>query len=494
MTKRWTWMALLLIALAAFWGCSDDDENNPVNPGTTAFETMAAAGAEYVNDSADCPGVISAEALYNNGPQNYEIIDLRSAQAYATGHIAGAINVPNLGDLLGAVAAAGITTSDQIVVACYTGQSAGHAKIALELMGYENVQSLGFGMASWNDQFASSWSNNTGNELTTPETAGNNGDLTAHDFPVLTESNGTVVAARVQAMLDGGFKGIDYSTLVTNGLDNYFIINYFGPDDYAGSGTVGVPGHIPGAYQFTPYASVGIDQLLPNLPTDMPIVVYCWTGQHSSQVTAYLNMLGYDAYSLKFGSNRLFHDQLTAHKWVEASASHQYPVAIGFEPSATFAAMAAAGAEYVNDSADCPGVISAEVLYNNGVQNYTVVDLRSADAYAAGHIAGAVNAPTLGEVVGVVEANTTSMSDPIVVACYTGQSAGHAKIALELLGYENVQSLLWGMASWNSTLAGSWSNNTGDALRERRDHEQQRRPGRARVPGARRLRPRHGRE
>ena len=29
--------------------------------------------------------------------------------------------------------------------------------------------------------------------------------------------------------------------------------------------------------------------------TDMPIVVYCWTGQHSSQVTAYLNMLGYEA-------------------------------------------------------------------------------------------------------------------------------------------------------------------------------------------------------
>jgi rhodanese-related sulfurtransferase len=55
------------------------------------------------------------------------------------------------------------------------------------------------------------------------------------------------------------------------------------------------------------------------VPTDMPVVVYCWTSQTSSQVAAYLNMLGYDAYSLKFGSNNLFHTDLTAHKWTAGS-------------------------------------------------------------------------------------------------------------------------------------------------------------------------------
>ena len=92
-------------------------------------------------------------------------------------------------------------------------------------------------------------------------------------------------------MLTEGFKGISYPDIQGN-LDDYFIINYFGEADYLGMGSSGVPGHIPGAFQFTPYASMGIDQMLNNIPADMPVVVYCWTGQHSSAVVAYLNMLG----------------------------------------------------------------------------------------------------------------------------------------------------------------------------------------------------------
>ena len=122
-------------------------------------------------------------------------------------------------------------------------------------------------------------------------------------------------------MLQAGFKVIGYSDIRDN-LGDYFILNYFGQADYEGTGTSGVPGHIPGAFQFTPYASLGIDQMLNNLPTNKTIVVYCWTGQHSSQVTAYLNMLGYDAVSLKFGSNNLFHTNLSGHKWGGDSANN----------------------------------------------------------------------------------------------------------------------------------------------------------------------------
>jgi len=32
-------------------------------------------------------------------------------------------------------------------------------------------------------------------------------------------------------------------------------------------------------------------------------------------ITAYLNVLGYNAKSLKFGSNAMIHDNLLAHKW-----------------------------------------------------------------------------------------------------------------------------------------------------------------------------------
>ena len=128
-----------------------------------------------------------------------------------------------------------------------------------------------------------------------------------------------VVKERVTEMLTAGFKAKSYEDIRDN-LGEYFVVNYFGEADYLGNGSSGVPGHIPGAFQFTPYESLGIGEMLAYLPPDMPIVVYCWTGQHSSQVTAYLNMLGYDAYSLKLGGNNLFHTNLTAHKWTSPKA------------------------------------------------------------------------------------------------------------------------------------------------------------------------------
>ncbi len=43
--------------------------------------------------------------------------------------------------------------------------------------------------------------------------------------------------------------------------------------------------------------------MLQYLPTDKKIVIYCWTGQTSAQVAAYLRMLGYDAVSMYYGMN-----------------------------------------------------------------------------------------------------------------------------------------------------------------------------------------------
>lgn len=124
----------------------------------------------------------------------------------------------------------------------------------------------------------------------------------------------TAVMDRLQAVLSHGFRSIGYSEIEAN-PDDYFIINYFAHDDYMGQGNSGVPGHIPGAFQFTPYASLALDQMLDNIPADMPVVVYCWAGQHSARLVTYLNMLGYDAYSLRYGVNALFHSNLTAHRW-----------------------------------------------------------------------------------------------------------------------------------------------------------------------------------
>jgi rhodanese-related sulfurtransferase len=309
MLKRWSLLVILMLALVAFTGCSDDDD--PVRTPQSTFDELAAAGIAYVNDLTDCPGVITAADL-NDNLDTYTVIDIRGVTDYDNGHISGAY-WSTLATLLDDVGTT-IPVDKPFVVTCYTGQAAGHAKFALEMMGYEETKSLLWGMSSWSpDVTGSNWNTTTmvADLLGTPQETDNNGDLVEHAFPTMTES----LADRVQTVLTNGFQSIAYSAIMDN-LDEYFVVNYFGQPDYLGQGTAGVPGHIPGAFQFTPYSSLGVDELLSNLPSDdTTIVVYCWTGQHSSQVTAYLNMLGYNAKSLLYGSNNLFHSSLSSHDW-----------------------------------------------------------------------------------------------------------------------------------------------------------------------------------
>ncbi len=60
--------------------------------------------------------------------------------------------------------------------------------------------------------------------------------------------------------------------------------------------------------QYTPKESLKLSADLKSLPTDKPIVVYCYTGQTSAYVAAYLRLLGYDARSLMFGANSMMYD------------------------------------------------------------------------------------------------------------------------------------------------------------------------------------------
>lgn len=66
------------------------------------------------------------------------------------------------------------------------------------------------------------------------------------------------------------------------------------------AGDIYVEGHIPGAVNIY-WTDVFKPENLATLPTDQQIVVYCYTGHVGSQVTAMLNLLGYDAINLKWG-------------------------------------------------------------------------------------------------------------------------------------------------------------------------------------------------
>jgi rhodanese-related sulfurtransferase len=102
---------------------------------------------------------------------------------------------------------------------------------------------------------------------------------------------------------------------------------------------------------------------------------------------------------------------------------------------------------YINNAA--PAVVTASSVNTDLLAgaNITIIDVRTATDFAAGHIQGAVNV-AIADIVTYYKNNNLSSKTKVIVTCYTGQSAGLAVAALRLSGYTNVFSLKWGMCSW----------------------------------------------
>ena len=312
----------IAFAFLFFSACGDDDdepEPTPVNEAEVLVTYLESAdsplGKDYVN--SDLPSIILAEAVHADIVASVDIyiIDIRSGDDFTTlGHIENAVNVAS-GDILTHVENEGLAKGDKIVVVCYTGQTAGWATSILRLNGYSNAFSMKWGMCSWHTVFATKWQSNISNMYSTQfedtaEPKGPTGDL-----PDLNTGNTTgqgIFEARVAAVTAEDFAAAKITnTDVFANPDNYYIVNYWAETDYT------YYGHVPGAMQYTPKQSIAYDVDLTTLPTDKTVVVYCWTGQTSAFLTAYLRILGYDAKSLLFGANGMIYDDLEGHKWVD---------------------------------------------------------------------------------------------------------------------------------------------------------------------------------
>jgi rhodanese-related sulfurtransferase len=116
--------------------------------------------------------------------------------------------------------------------------------------------------------------------------------------------------------------------------------------------------------------------------------------------------------------------------------------------------------------------ISAQTLFDGGLENYFVIDIRMGDIcgpdsavangvvdFEDGHIDGA-HGVALANVVSYESANNSS-DLPVVVYCYTGHSAGHAVMALRLSGVTDARSLVWGFSAWHEDFD-LWTSKTGN--------------------------------
>ncbi len=318
------YLIMILPFLFIYTGCSKTDD--PVTPPVTVNEAQVLA--EYFEANGDflnvtAPAVITAadvNSLRLTNPTKLLVIDVRSAADFAAkGRIAGAVQV-DLKNIVTYMKTANSTSYEKVVIACYSGQTAGYAVSLLRLLGYTNVFSLKWGMSSWNADCATSWAapnigNNYTGFVTTPTTKAAAGSL-----PTLNTGKTTgkeILEERINQLLAttsaSPFDDIKIAwSTVTGALSNYYIVNYWVQTDYD-------KGHLPGAIQYTPKVDLKLSANLKTLPTNKTIVLYCYTGQTSAQVVTILKLLGYDAKSLLYGVNSMNYDWMAtagiANQW-----------------------------------------------------------------------------------------------------------------------------------------------------------------------------------
>lgn len=126
-------------------------------------------------------------------------------------------------------------------------------------------------------------------------------------------------------------------------------------------------------------------------------------------------------------------------------------------------------AEYLEkhgDPVNCilSSTVDAADVYKNINGNYYIIDIRSKNAYDAGHIDGSISLPMRKLYYHFMEKIEPFKYDKIVLCCFSGQSATYATSLLRLLGYNNVYAMEWGMSSWNSRLSSRWTSKANLSL------------------------------
>jgi rhodanese-related sulfurtransferase len=260
------------------------------------------------------------------------------------------------------------------------------------------------------------------------------------------------VQAAAEAYYAGGPKTIKAQDVFANFNDgdatnDPYLIDVRAAADFAN-------GHIKGANNadvktlFTPAE-------LAKLPKDQQIVVNCYSGQTSGQVVAALRMLGYDAYSLLYGIPSWGTNENVTYPFT-ADQSGNYPVVteaatlsgenaapapLGATPEAAAAAYFAGGTKNIK-AAD----LFANLNDGDADNDPVILDFRSAEDYALGHIKGAANV-NIKTLFTTAELAKLPADKQIVGYCYSGQTCSQAVAGLRMLGYD-VYNMSYGLPSW----------------------------------------------
>ncbi len=336
MKSKYSIIIFAFVALGVLASCSDNYNAMPkisnvptktIGNESEALLTFFEQSGNYINQKTT-PNTISPDEVYAN-LNRWLVVDLRPKEDYVAGHIDGAVNVEPNEVLKYFSEKTDAGNYEKIVFVCHSGQKAGYVAGALRLLGYGNVYSMKWGMSSWDKASATDkWQKNSSSAYVSKLEMTANPRGAKGAYPKIATGKTKVIdilQARAEAVLANSDFLRKFDEVIAD-PSKYYIVNYWSMDDYN-------KGHLPGATVYPPKASLTRETFLSTLPTDKPILVYCYTGQHAAYVVAYLRILGYDAYSLAYGANAFMNSKLEHSHAFSVEQIRNYPLVQGELPS-----------------------------------------------------------------------------------------------------------------------------------------------------------------
>jgi rhodanese-related sulfurtransferase len=186
---------------------------------------------------------------------------------------------------------------------------------------------------------------------------------------------------------------------------------------------------------------------LDKLPAqDQPIAVYCGSAHRGAMVMAALRMLGYtDVRNLAGGLGA----------WVKA----EYPVEKGTKPAEPVAGTAPAVDPIRLRDLDAFLSTLPDGFYGKAAADVqaavtsatppTVFDLRTADEFKNGYIKGSVNIP-VNEFFADMTKLPADNAAPVIAVCQSGHRGAMGMMAMRMIGYSDVFSLVKGINGWTA--------------------------------------------
>jgi rhodanese-related sulfurtransferase len=340
--------------------------------------------------------------------EEFLLIDNRRADEYEAGYVDGAVNIP-LEEMMSRLDE--IDQDAEIIVYCRSGVRGMIGTLALRMLGYDALNMSG-GYLGWQ----------------------------AEELPVVGAApDFQAIFAGIIAN-NGQDKG--YGTMAPDALNTELIEN---PDlfviDVREPSELEENGHIPGAVNIPVKTLVDNPALLP-ADLDAPIVVYCKSGTRSTFAWTILNLIGYtNVRNMSAGMDG----------WLGAQLGAEEGLAPAEEISTSIIAdkkLYMAVKDFANNPPEGWATVKPidvnEMMIN--AEEFTLVDNRRADEYAAGYVDPAVNIPLeelmsrLGEL---------DKASKIIVYCKSGVRGLIGTLALRLNGFD-AYNMAGGILGWEA--------------------------------------------